>query len=192
MKKLGYAILILFLVFSTVFAYLSWSKSEDVALKIKEKETTIQGYKKKIQHQKAEIKTLSEITSKKESVSTATQQAIARDTAQQALRIENEKMLKILFSYTSLEVRSKALEPFITDELNKKMRAAASDTDSHAGEIVSEYNSAKVYVNMDSKRYSTWNTVNAVVNGQKLEIYVQIDYIYQQGGYKVTKLLFKE
>lgn len=184
--------LILFLLFATIFAFLSWSKSEKVGLQNEEKETAIQGYKKEIQRQKVEIKSLSGVVSEKETLSKATEQAVKRDTAQQELRIQNEKLLQTLFNYTSLEARSKSLEPFITDELNKKMIAAASDTDSHATALVSEYNSSKVYVNMDSERYSTWNTVNVVVNEQKLVIYVQIDYRYQQGQFKATYLLFKE
>lgn len=189
MKKVEYFGLTLLLVFVAIFIFVKWNEPKDELTQDKRQETAIQAYKKEV---KQEIKRLHDVISKKEAVSKTEEQAVKRDTAQQELRIQNEKLLQTLFNYTSLEARSKSLEPFITDELNKKMIVAASDTDSHAGEIVSEYKGSKVYVNMDSERYSTWNTVNVVVNEQKLLIYVQIDYVHQRGQFIVTNLLFKE
>ncbi|MBC2294726.1 hypothetical protein HCC36_16000 [Listeria booriae] len=191
MRKMGNVLLMLFLIFATIFSVVSWQKSQDVEKGNRKQAKINSVYKEEIKEQATRIATLSKIADSKKNEEKNALKSIDYMKDIKEILLQNERVLKALFTYDSLENRNKSLGVLVTDELKVKMQNANSDTDSHEGGIQSSYIDSKVFLHMDNANFSTWNTVKSKVNEQTLLVYVQIDYLYQQGRFVVTNLLFK-
>lgn len=185
-KTIGLLVSILVATIAISFSFTVWQSYQDVR-----KEMTAANKKNKTLTEKLELyrsKSMQENAKQKENKSESQTEELTD------LFVQNTQLLHALYTYSSLEDRSKNIEPLISQTYYQKMNEQLSDQPEQS--ITSELKNYKTFqsIQASSREVTLLNEVAILTKVDKVitpqKIYVRVTYIKQKNKWVADQLLF--